>query len=227
MKQSIGFIAFASLFAFGIAHAQSAASQAGASLTPLQKEMLKSPGAHLCGNAVTNVSCDELNRAQENNYQPAPTVQIDVANAPRWTVLTAGTAYAVRQIESRPFILLIATRGATLSEPLALGFYIPSSKICAALANPVNGPFTGDIGDGAGLVQIDGKDYALDGTCDGGNLLLLPSYWVTRKALFDSVKNDSILAVRFKPGPTLHYRTDGFSSILKDLDVNAPYGSPQ
>ena len=150
-----------------------------------------------------------------------------MTNAPRWTVLTPGTAYAVRQVEPQPFVLLIATHGATLSEPLALGFYIPSSKICAALANPVNGPFTGDIGDGAGLVEIDGKDYALDGTCDGGNLLLLPNYWITRKELFESVKNDALLAVRFKPGPTLHYRTAGFSRVLKDLGVDAPYSAAQ
>jgi hypothetical protein len=37
-------------------------------LTPMQKEMLKSPNAHLCGNAVTNVPCDELKSAENSNY---------------------------------------------------------------------------------------------------------------------------------------------------------------
>lgn len=46
------------------AYAQTSSSP----LTPMQKEMLKSPNAHVCGNAVTNVPCDDLKSAENSNY---------------------------------------------------------------------------------------------------------------------------------------------------------------
>jgi len=139
----------------------------------------------------------------------------------RWTVLTPGQSYGLRPIEGEPFIVLAAVRGATLSEPINVGFYVLSSPVCKALENPVDGPATGFIGKVA-LVEIDGKDYALDGQCDGGNLTMAPSYWATRKSLIDSVRSDQVMSVRFKPGPYLHYRTEGFSGVLNELGVTLP-----
>lgn len=142
-----------------------------------------------------------------------------------WTVLTPGTAYGVRPVESKPFIVLAAVRGETLSEPINIGFYVLSSPVCKALANPVDGPASGAVGS-VGLVEIDGKDYALDGWCDGGNLTMTPSYWVTRQALLNSVRSDALMDVWFKdnppPGFHLHYRTSGFSKVLKNLGVQLP-----
>lgn len=142
-----------------------------------------------------------------------------------WTALTPGTAYGVRPVESKPFIVLAAVRGETLSEPINIGFYALSSPVCKALANPVDGPAIGAVGS-VGLVEIDGKDYALDGWCDGGNLTMTPSYGATRQALLNSVRSDALLNVWFKdnppPGFHLHYRTSGFSKVLKDLGVQLP-----
>lgn len=142
-----------------------------------------------------------------------------------WTALTSGESYGVRPMESKPFIVLAAVRGATLSEPINIGFYVLSSPACKALENPIDGPATGPIGP-VGLVEIDGKNYALDGQCDGGNLTMVPSYWVTRQALLKSVRNDAVLDVWFKsgtpPGFHLHYHTEGFDKVLKGLDVSLP-----
>lgn len=57
------------------------------SLTPMQQEMLKLPGNHLCGDAVTNVSCDELERDEKNNYQTghANAHAASMADIARWT----------------------------------------------------------------------------------------------------------------------------------------------
>lgn len=142
-----------------------------------------------------------------------------------WTVLTPGMSYGVRPIESKPFIVLAAVRGTTLSEPINIGFYVLSSPVCKALANPVDGPATGSVGS-VGLVEIDGLNYALDGWCDGGNLTMIPSFWINRQALLKAVRNDAVLNVWFKDGPPpgfhLHYQTAGFSQVLKGLDVTLP-----
>jgi TonB family protein len=151
-----------------------------------------------------------------------------VANAKdgaHWTALTPGMSYGVRPVESKPFIVLAAVRGDTLSEPLNIGFYVLSSPACKALANPVDGPATGSVGS-VGLVEIDGLNYALDGWCDGGNLTMIPSFWINRQALLKAVRNDAVLDVWFKdnppPGFHLHYQTAGFSRVLKGLDVTLP-----
>jgi TonB family protein len=142
-----------------------------------------------------------------------------------WKVLDQGVSYAVKPLENKPFIALVATRGETLSEPVTLGFYVLESPVCKALANPIDGPVTGPVGS-VGLVEIDGKNYALDGWCDGGNLTLVPSYWVNRQALLSSVMNDPVMSVRFKPGPVLNYNTAGFSKVLADLNVTLPPNQP-
>lgn len=73
------------LFALGAAHAQTSVP---ARLTSLQKEMLQSPGAHLCGDAVTNVPCDELERAKKNNYSTDVIPygrKLSMTQAAKWT----------------------------------------------------------------------------------------------------------------------------------------------
>lgn len=146
-------------------------------------------------------------------------------NGEHWTALIPGQTYGVKPVETKPFIVLAAARGATLSEPINIGFYVLSSPVCKALANPVDGPATGPVGS-VGLVKIDDRDYALDGWCDGGNLTMTPSFWVNRQALLRAVRNDAVLDVWFKdnppPGFHLHYRTAGFSKVLKDMDVEIP-----
>lgn len=138
-----------------------------------------------------------------------------------WTPLVPGLSYGMAPIEGKPFIALAAVRGDTLSEPIDIGFYVLASPVCKALENPIDGPATGPVGD-VGLVEIDGKNYALDGYCDGGNLTLTPSFWINRQALLDSVRSDPVMAVQFKPGPMLHYRTAGFPKVLNDLGVSLP-----
>jgi len=75
---------FAALMVFALA---SYAQQPHSSLTPMQQEMLKLPGEHLCGDAVTNVSCDELAQEKKNNYQtdPANAHAPSMADIARWT----------------------------------------------------------------------------------------------------------------------------------------------
>lgn len=207
----IGFTFFSMLCAcvFVVAYAQTSVP-----LTPMQREMLKLPGNHLCGDAVTNVSCDELKEKQHEWH-----AEKVARTSHQWKTLLPGQVYALKPIEHKPNILLVATQGPSLSEPVSVGFYVFASPVCNALTNPVDGPATGPVGT-IGLVEIDGKDYALDGECDGGNLTMVPSYWVTRKALLDSIRNDPVLAVRFKPGALLHYPTHGFSKVLSDLGVS-------
>lgn len=211
--KGFSFVAIMLLLLTASAHAQT-----NTALTPAQKEMLKSPGSHLCGDAVTNVPCDELAKKQEE-WRAEKYAQTSY----QWKELTPRKIYALRPVEGKPNIMLVAVRGETLSEPVNVAFYVVSSPTCKALANPVDGPASGSIGV-AGLVDIDGKNYALDGWCDGGNLTLTPSYWVSRQALLNSVKSNALMDVWFKDKPPsgfhLHYPTAGFSQVLRNLDVN-------
>jgi len=76
MKRSASFAGLSMIFACVsfAASAQTSTSQP----TPMQKEMLRSPGARICGNAVTNVPCNELESAKNSNYASyAPGIQYD------------------------------------------------------------------------------------------------------------------------------------------------------
>jgi len=143
-------------------------------------------------------------------------------DATHWKTLTPGKLYVVNPAEGKPSIMLVAARGNTLSEPLTIGFYLQSSPACSAMYDPVNGPGTGDIGT-VGVIEVDGKDYALDGFCDGGHMTMVPSVWMTRQLLLQSVKQDAVLHVTFKmsmPSLHLHYPVTGFDVVLKNLMTN-------
>ena len=142
-------------------------------------------------------------------------------HAPTWMALEPGKTYALPPIQKKPLIFLVAVRGDTLSEPVQVGFYVLSSPICKALENPINGPATGDVGT-VGTVYVAGKDFALEGYCDGGNLTLTPSFWATRKFLFDTIAESDAMSVQFKPGPYLSYQTKGFAHVLADLGLPGP-----